>query len=116
MLAAFRDGRDIYQETAKALVGHEVDKDDPARAAAKRATLGFLYGLGEAKYRQNVYKDTGEKLTAQQAARDRQPSGRPSRRSTTGRNATAAVTSGSPAVSWVGGGMSLRRGTRGPGV
>jgi DNA polymerase I len=72
MLAAFRDGRDIYQETAKALVGHEVDKDDPARAAAKRATLGFLYGLGEAKYRQNVYKDTGEKLTAQQAARDRQ--------------------------------------------
>jgi DNA polymerase I len=72
MLRAFRDGRDIYQETAKKLVGHEVSKDDPARAAAKRATLGFLYGLGVDKYRTNVYKDTQEKLSGEQALKDRQ--------------------------------------------
>jgi DNA polymerase-1 len=72
MLKAFADGRDIYQEVAKALVGHEVGKDDPARDAAKRATLGFLYGLGEDKYRRNVYKDTQEKLSRTQAERDRQ--------------------------------------------
>jgi len=72
MLNAFKDGRDIYQETAKALVGREVSKDDPARAAAKRATLGFLYGLGVDKYRTNVYKDTQEKLSGEQAVKDRQ--------------------------------------------
>jgi DNA polymerase-1 len=72
MLGAFRDGRDIYQETAKKLVGHEVSKDDPARSAAKRATLGFLYGLGVDKYRTNVYKDTGERITGEQAIKDRQ--------------------------------------------
>jgi DNA polymerase-1 len=72
MLEAFASSRDIYQETAKKLVGHEVDKDDPARAAAKRATLGFLYGLGPKKYAQNVLKDTGERLTEEQAHRDRE--------------------------------------------
>jgi DNA polymerase I len=72
MLRAFKDGRDIYQETAKALVGHEVGKDDPARSAAKRATLGFLYGLGIEKYRINVYKDTQERLSGEQAVKDRQ--------------------------------------------
>jgi DNA polymerase-1 len=72
MLSAFRDGRDIYQETAKKLVGHEVGKGDPARDAAKRATLGFLYGLGVDKYRTNVYKDTQERITGEQAIKDRQ--------------------------------------------
>jgi hypothetical protein len=33
------------------LVGRPVNKDYPARKAAKRATLGFLYGLGTEKYR-----------------------------------------------------------------
>jgi DNA polymerase-1 len=72
MLGAFRDGRDIYQETAKKLVGHEVEKDDPARDAAKRATLGFLYGLGVDKYRTNVYKDTQERISGEAAIKDRQ--------------------------------------------
>jgi DNA polymerase I-like protein with 3'-5' exonuclease and polymerase domains len=72
MLNAFAKGRDIYQEVATALVGHEVSKDDPARDAAKRATLGFLYGLGVDKYRTNVYKDTGESLPGEQAVKDRQ--------------------------------------------
>jgi DNA polymerase I-like protein with 3'-5' exonuclease and polymerase domains len=49
-----------------------VDKSHPARAAAKRATLGFLYGLGVDKYRANVYKDTQEPLTGEQAVKDRQ--------------------------------------------
>ncbi len=49
-----------------------MDKDHPARQAAKRATLGFLYGLGTEKYRQNVYKDTGERLTRSQANKDRE--------------------------------------------
>jgi DNA polymerase family A len=71
MMSAFAEGRDIYQETAVKLVGRKVDKDDPARQAAKRATLGFLYGLGTEKYRTNVYKDTGERLSKAQAERDR---------------------------------------------
>jgi DNA polymerase I len=72
MLDAFANGEDIYLQTAAKLVGKPVDKDHPARQAAKRATLGFLYGLGTEKYRQNVYKDTGERLTQSQANKDRE--------------------------------------------
>jgi DNA polymerase-1 len=72
MLDAFANGEDIYLQTAAKLVGKPVGKDHPARQAAKRATLGFLYGLGTEKYRQNVYKDTGERLTASQAKKDRE--------------------------------------------
>jgi DNA polymerase I len=72
MLETFANGEDIYLQTAAKLVGKPVDKDHPARQAAKRATLGFLYGLGTEKYRQNVYKDTGEHLTQSQAKKDRE--------------------------------------------
>jgi DNA polymerase I len=72
MLNTFANGEDIYLKTAAKLVGKAVDKNHPARAAAKRATLGFLYGLGTEKYRQNVYKDTGERLTQSQANKDRE--------------------------------------------
>jgi DNA polymerase I len=72
MLDAFANGEDIYLKTAAKLVGKPVGKDHPARQAAKRATLGFLYGLGTEKYRQNVYKDTGERLTRSQANKDRE--------------------------------------------
>jgi DNA polymerase-1 len=72
MLDAFANGEDIYLKTAAKLVGKPVGKDHPARQAAKRATLGFLYGLGTEKYRQNVYKDTGERLSASQANKDRE--------------------------------------------
>jgi len=72
MLETFANGEDIYLQTAAKLVGKPVGKDHPARQAAKRATLGFLYGLGTEKYRQNVYKDTGERLSASQANKDRE--------------------------------------------
>jgi DNA polymerase-1 len=72
MLDAFASGEDIYLKTAAKLVGKPVGKDHPARQAAKRATLGFLYGLGTEKYRQNVYKDSGERLSASQANKDRE--------------------------------------------
>ena len=72
MLEAFTNGEDIYLKTAEKLVGEPVDKTHPARAAAKRATLGFLYGLGVDKYRANVYKDTQEKLSGEQAVKYRQ--------------------------------------------
>ena len=72
MLEAFSNGEDIYLKTGENLVGHPVDKSHPARVAAKRATLGFLYGLGVDKYRANVYKDTQEPLTGEQAVKDRQ--------------------------------------------
>jgi DNA polymerase-1 len=72
MLDAFANREDIYLKTAAKLAGKPVDKDHPARQAAKRATLGFLYGLGTEKYRQNVYKDTGERLTQSQANKDRE--------------------------------------------
>jgi len=70
MLEAFTNGEDIYLRTAAKLVGEE--RAVEARPAAKRATLGFLYGLGVDKYRINVYKDTGEFLTGEQAVKDRQ--------------------------------------------
>src|SRR5829696_938476 len=72
MLETFANGEDIYLQTAAKLVGKPVGKNRPARQAAKRATLGFLYGLGTEKYRQNVYKDTGERLTQSQANKDRE--------------------------------------------
>ena len=70
MLEAFTNGEDIYLRTAAKLVGEE--RAVEARPAAKRATLGFLYGLGVDKYRTNVYKDTGEPLRGEQAVKDRQ--------------------------------------------
>jgi DNA polymerase I len=70
MLEAFTNGEDIYLRTAAKLVGKE--RAVEARPAAKRATLGFLYGLGVDKYRINVYKDTGEPLSGEQAVKDRQ--------------------------------------------
>jgi DNA polymerase I-like protein with 3'-5' exonuclease and polymerase domains len=70
MLEAFTNGEDIYLRTAAKLVGEE--RAVEARPAAKRATLGFLYGLGVDKYRTNVYKDTGEPLSGDQAVKDRQ--------------------------------------------
>jgi hypothetical protein len=47
-------------------------QQETARAAAKRAVLGYLYGLGPAKYRKNAYKDTGEDISEEVAERDRQ--------------------------------------------
>src|SRR5215211_5771328 len=70
MLEAFTNGEDIYLRTAAKLVGEE--RAVEARPAAKRVTLGFLYGLGVDKYRINVYKDTGEPLSGEQAVKDRQ--------------------------------------------
>jgi DNA polymerase-1 len=73
MLEAFTTGEDIYLKTASEMVGEEItDKDHPARAGAKRATLGFLYGLGIDKYIKNTRKDYDIKLSKAQADRDRE--------------------------------------------
>jgi DNA polymerase I-like protein with 3'-5' exonuclease and polymerase domains len=73
MLETFHRGEDIYLKTASAMVGEEItDKEHPARAGAKRATLGFLYGLGIEKYRVNTYKDYQIALTDEEANRDRE--------------------------------------------
>jgi DNA polymerase I len=72
MLDAFSQG-DFYTRTAEKMTGRAItDKKDPARAAAKRATLGFLYGLGIPKYRENVFKDTRMSLSKTQASKDRE--------------------------------------------
>src|SRR5215208_2267165 len=70
MLEAFTNREDIYLRTAAKLVGEE--RAVEARPAAKRVTLGFLYGLGVDKFRINVYKNTGEPLSGEQAVKDRQ--------------------------------------------
>jgi DNA polymerase I len=61
MLRVYRErDTDVYRRTAEELVGHPVDKEDPERQFAKRIVLGFLYGLGIARYQKNTYKDYGE--------------------------------------------------------
>jgi hypothetical protein len=66
-------GLEFYTRTAEKMTGRTItDKKDPARAAAKRATLGFLYGLGIPKYRENVFKDTRMSLSKTQASKDRE--------------------------------------------
>ena len=98
-------------------MGHEVGKDDPARSAAKRATLGFLYGLGIDKYRTNVYKDTQERLSGEQAVKDRQafraafPTFYNWQRRYGCQNASGLLE-----VSWAGGDMSPRSRTGEPGT
>jgi DNA polymerase I-like protein with 3'-5' exonuclease and polymerase domains len=73
MIQAFAGGEDIYLRTASKMVGEKItDKNHPARAGAKRATLGFLYGLGVDKYRENTYKDYGIALSHKQAKADRE--------------------------------------------
>jgi DNA polymerase-1 len=76
MLRTFANNEDIYLKAAEKMVGHPVDKNTPegeaARNGAKRATLGFLYGLGIDKYRENTYKDYGLALSKEQANKDRE--------------------------------------------
>jgi len=71
MLNAFEG--DFYTRTAEKMTGRTItDKKDPARAAAKRATLGFLYGLGIPKYLDKLFKDTGIRLSEDEGERDRE--------------------------------------------
>jgi DNA polymerase-1 len=75
LMSAFANGEDVYMKVAEKIAGKPVtrgtEEGENARAAAKRATLGYLYGLGPEKYRKNVYKDTGVELTLEDAERDR---------------------------------------------
>jgi len=76
LMTAFANNEDVYMRVAEKIVGKKVKRGtkvgENARAAAKRAVLGYLYGLGPAKYRKNVYKDTGEDISEEIAKRDRQ--------------------------------------------
>jgi DNA polymerase-1 len=76
LLAAFETGEDVYMRVAEKIVGRPVERGteegERARAAAKRAVLGYLYGLGPKKYRENVYEDTGEEVSLAEAERDRE--------------------------------------------
>src|SRR5215212_801434 len=72
MQRVFIEGKDVYLATASKMVGEEItDKKHPARAGAKRATLGFAYGMGIDKYIENTYKDHGIHLDKRQAQNDR---------------------------------------------
>jgi DNA polymerase I-like protein with 3'-5' exonuclease and polymerase domains len=66
MLKAFQRGEDVYAPLAKRL---------GSRAAAKTVFLGSMYGAGPKKYRQTVYRDTGE-LPSLEAAKAEQAEGR----------------------------------------
>jgi len=77
LLAAFENGEDVYMRVAKKIAKNPklkrgTKKGEKARAAAKRAVLGYLYGLGPEKYRKNVYKDTSEDISLDEAKRDRE--------------------------------------------
>ena len=76
LMSAFANGEDVYMRVAEKIVGEPVsrgtEQGDRARAAAKRAVLGYLYGLGPDKYRTNVYKDTGSEVSLEVAHRDRE--------------------------------------------
>jgi hypothetical protein len=102
MLDAFAKGEDIYLKTAAKMVGKPVDKDHPARQAAKRATLGFLYGLGIEKYRQNVYKDTGSVSLTRRLTRIAKHSVPRSPISIGGNSPMGQSTNGRPGVPWGG--------------
>jgi len=70
MLAAYREGKDLHAETAKAVLGKaEVTKAD--RQLAKALNFGLLYGMGAkgfAEYAKNQY---GVALTTAQATHHR---------------------------------------------
>jgi DNA polymerase-1 len=70
MLAAYREGKDLHAETAKAVLGlKEVTKAD--RQLAKALNFGLLYGMGAkgfAAYAKNQY---GVTLTEAEAGRHR---------------------------------------------
>src|SRR5829696_1775335 len=102
MLETFANGEDIYLQTAAKLVGKPVSKDYPARQVAKRATLGFLYGLGTEKYRQNVYKDTGGVSLLRRPTRIAKHSVPRSPSSIGGSRSTGQSTHGRPGVPWGG--------------
>jgi DNA polymerase I-like protein with 3'-5' exonuclease and polymerase domains len=71
MLAAYRDGKDLHAETAKAILGKAaVDKAD--RQLAKAINFGLLYGMGAESLTVYAESNYGVTLTAVEAARYRQ--------------------------------------------
>src|SRR5208282_2440438 len=67
LLAAFRDGRDVYSEFATRLYGRTITRADKReRFLAKTAVLGLQYGMGAIKYigtcraQENIKVDLGE--------------------------------------------------------
>lgn len=70
MLAAYRDGKDLHTETAKAILGKaEVTKSD--RQLAKALNFGLLYGMGAARLAEYARTNYGVVLTNSEATAHR---------------------------------------------
>lgn len=71
MLEAIRQGKDLHGETTKLIF--KIDDSDPEwdvrRYLAKKLNFSILYGVGAQKFADSVLKDSGIKISLQEAAR-----------------------------------------------
>lgn len=61
MICAFREGKDLHAETARAVLGREPIKDD--RQLAKALNFGLVYGMGAKRLREYTATDYGVQLS-----------------------------------------------------
>lgn len=66
MLAAYREGRDLHTETARAVLGAE-NPTEQDRSRAKPVNFGFLYGMGAEKFQRYALTEYKVRFTLEEA-------------------------------------------------
>jgi len=67
MLEVFRRGGDVNVNTAEAITGRKVEKDDPERQRAKAVNFGLSYGMGANRFLEKAKNDYGVLMSLQEA-------------------------------------------------
>lgn len=67
MLEVFRGGGDLNVNTAQALTGRKVEKDDPERQRAKAVNSGLSYGMGAKRFLEKAKDDYDITMTLEEA-------------------------------------------------
>ena len=67
MLDVFRRGGDVNINTAEAITGRKVEKDDPERQRAKAVNFGLSYGMGAKRFLEMAKNDYGVVMSLQEA-------------------------------------------------
>jgi DNA polymerase I len=67
MREVFRSGGDLHLNTAQAISGREVKKEDPERQKAKAVNFGLTFGMGVKRFRDTARRDYGVEMSEKAA-------------------------------------------------
>ncbi len=77
MLDVFRSGGDLHVNTARAITGRDVRKDDPERQRAKAVNFGLSFGMGAKRFLEAARDDYGVEMSLEEAKEAKASSWRP---------------------------------------